>query len=106
MKKLTITILYLVSIFAILMFVYLGKYIPLEYALQKVQYNKYTEDYKCVDFSKDLINELQKVGIQSSMIAGEDEETILDDKVGHAWVGIWIEPQTGEFTTNYLQIIN
>lgn len=78
-----------------------SKYIPLEIALQKISQHEYTEDYRCVDFSKDLIKELEKIGIQSSMIVGESPETLEDDKIGHAWVGIWIEPQTGEFTKDY-----
>jgi hypothetical protein len=73
-------------------------------AIQKVKVNQWRDGYKCQQFSEDLINELNKIGIQSNLIIGEDEKTILDENVVHAWVGIWIEPQTGEFTYNYTKV--
>lgn len=80
------------------------KYIPLEMAIQKVKINQWREGYKCQQFSEDLIKELDKAGIQANLILGEDEKTIKDPNVIHAWVGVWIEPQTGEFTTNYEKV--
>ena len=80
----------------------LDKYIPLEKALQKISQHKYTYDYKCLNFSEDLVKELQSIGIQAQVVTGESPETLKDDNTGHAWVGIWIEPQTGEFTKDYI----
>ena len=48
-------------------------------------------NYDCVDFSIDLVEELERKGIKSS-IAIEKERT-------HAWVLIWVEATTGEFVS-------
>lgn len=59
--------------------------------LIKISRREPTENYKCIQFSEDLVKELAKIGIKSEIIYGE-----LDGK-GHAWVGIWIEPMSGMF---------
>jgi len=67
-------------------------YLQLDRALQKIASKKYDEEnYNCVNFSKDLQKELQKIGIKSEMIYGWHEGQ------KHVWIGIWIEPQTGKF---------
>ena len=77
----------------------LQKYIPLEQALQQIADHPYDFDnYDCLDFGKDGINVLTSQGIQSSIIVGYKED---DLKIQHAFLGIWIEPQTGNFTNNY-----
>lgn len=56
----------------------------------KIGSRVYEKDiYDCVHFSKDLVKELEEVGIKSS-IAINKERT-------HAWVLVWIEATTGEF---------
>jgi len=53
----------------------------------------YTKDYACFDFSRDLKDMLQKVGVPSKI-------DIIKPKTGkdyHAIVSIQIEPQTGSF---------
>jgi len=66
------------------------KYIDLELPLIFTSFNEYTEDYRCLDFSKDLQAELEGQGIMSSIISGYNGEG------KHAWVAVWFEPQTGE----------
>lgn len=79
---------------------FLGKYIPLEIALQDIKKHTYNDDYVCADFSRDLVNELKTKGIQAEIEIGESPVTLKEDWQ-HAWVGVWIEPQSGEFTNNY-----
>lgn len=63
-----------------------------EEAIKKVGNRTYDlETYNCVDFSKDLVRELEKIGIKSN-IAINKERT-------HAWVVVWIEATTGNFTS-------
>lgn len=58
----------------------------------KHQYDKKT--YNCLDFSNDARQKLKELGISSSIIAGVP----ADDKLTrHAFIGVWFEPQTGEF---------
>ena len=47
------------------------------------------ENYNCVDFSQDLVEELEEIGIKSSIAIDKDRT--------HAWVVIWIEATTGDF---------
>jgi len=82
---------------------FLGKYIPLEYSIRKIANRKYTDNYVCKNFSEDLVRELSKYGIQSEIEIGESPKTAKQDNVVHAWVGIWVEPQTGSFVINYLK---
>ena len=49
------------------------------------------EKYNCVNFSKDLVKELEEVGIKGSIAVSETRN--------HAWVLVWIEATTGEFTS-------
>lgn len=77
---------------------YLEKYIPLDQALQEIEKHSYTEDYKCLNFSEDLVKKLKEKNIQAEIEIGYNGE---NRDVGHAWVGIWFEPQTGTFTNNY-----
>lgn len=77
---------------------YLEKYIPLDQALQEIKKHPYTDDYKCLDFSKDLVDKLKEKNIQAEIEIGYDGKRT---DVGHAWVGIWFEPQTGTFSNNY-----
>jgi hypothetical protein len=78
------------------------KYSPLEEALQKVEKGTYTENHKCEQFSQDLVAELERVGIQSSIIYGESPKTLKEENIIHAWACIWLEPQTAQFTQNYV----
>jgi hypothetical protein len=58
--------------------------------------NEYTNGYKCLQFSQNLVQKLKDRGIQSEVVIGYQP-----DGTHHAWVGVWIEPQTGKFTKNY-----
>lgn len=56
----------------------------------KIGNRKWDEDnYNCIDFSIDLVEELKKAGIKSSVAIGEERT--------HAWILVWIEATTGEF---------
>lgn len=57
----------------------------------KISQREYTDNYKCLDFSKDLVSELEKIGIKSELIIGD-----LNGQ-RHAWVEVWIEPISGKF---------
>ena len=46
-------------------------------------------NYNCVDFSQDLVKELEEIGIKSNIAVSEERQ--------HAWVVVWIEATTGEF---------
>ena len=102
MNKITLAGIILIQFSVIiLILIFLGKYIPLEISLQKISSHEYTDDYKCLDFSRDLQNELSKYGIQSEIVIGEDENTAKEEMLKHAWISVWIESQTGEFTDGY-----
>ncbi|MCK4554889.1 hypothetical protein KAU19_08115 [Candidatus Parcubacteria bacterium] len=67
------------------------KYPLFEQAVSKIgDRTKYDlEDYNCVDFSKDLVKELEEIGIKSNIAISDDRS--------HAWVLVWIETITGKF---------
>ncbi len=77
------------------------KYMALDITLEKIASRKYIVDkYNCVDFSKDLVKELESIGIKAEVIhgiapLGEKGENF------HDFVGfyIYIEPQSGRFVT-------
>ena len=73
-----------------------SKYFPLETALYKIKQHQYTDTYKCKEFSIDLVSELDKIDIQSEVRIGN-----LTPGEPHAWVSVFFEPQTGNFTSNY-----
>jgi septal ring factor EnvC (AmiA/AmiB activator) len=77
-----------------------NKYGDLDNALVSSAKKEYNEEYRCLEFSKDLVEELKSKGIQAEVVKGESPATI-DDPWGHAWVGIWIDPQSGKFTKDY-----
>ena len=57
---------------------------------------KYTDNYKCLQFSQDLVQKLKERGIQSEVVIGYQP-----DGTKHAWIQVWIEPQTGQPTVGY-----
>lgn len=58
-------------------------------AVDKISEKTYSKSYNCLNFAKDLQKELSKSNIES---------TILINKLrNHAWLAVWIEPQTGNF---------
>lgn len=75
------------------------KYRAFDEVLIKVKKIEYG-DKKCKHFSETLNEELNKIGIQSEIVIGESPKT-LKEPWKHAWVGVWIEPQTGLFTKGY-----
>lgn len=93
-----LTIISIGTIRHILRTEYLEKYIPLDQALQEIEKHSYTKDYKCLNFSEDLVKKLKEKNIQAEIEIGYNG---TNRDVGHAWVGIWFEPQTGTFTNNY-----
>lgn len=60
-----------------------------EQAVEKIGGRVYTEDYKCLHFSKDLVGELERGKVKSSIAISKDRK--------HAWVVVWIEATTGDF---------
>lgn len=91
------------SIFAIILTITMFQSFRLSLVLDQIEKRPYTEDYKCLNFSKDLKRSLERIGIQSEVVIGESPTTLKQPLIKHAWVGIWIEPQTGNFTNNYLK---
>lgn len=75
----------------------LRKYQPLDDAMARIAKHPYTDDYQCLDFSSDLVNELKKEGIQSEIVVGRQP----GEEKYHAWVGVWFSPQLGEFSKNF-----
>lgn len=66
-------------------------YPTFEQAIQRVENRTYSlENYNCVDFSKDLVRELERIGIKSSIAINKGRT--------HAWVVVWVEATTGGFT--------
>ena len=57
---------------------------------------EYKEGYKCLQFSNDLVDKLRERGIQSEVVIGYSP-----DGQKHAWIAVWVEPITGEFTKGY-----
>jgi len=94
----------LFSLATLILAIGLFNYYQLNTVLNRVSSREYTENYKCLDFSRDLQRELRKIGIQSEIVFGESPETAKQPKIIHAWIGIWIEPQTGQFTNNYQKV--
>jgi hypothetical protein len=71
----------------------------MESVLQEIAAEPYGKN-KCLDFSNNLKERLATIGIQSEIEIGHTPE--LDKiEVRHAWIGIWMDPQTGNFTNNY-----
>ena len=77
---------------------HLAKYAELDKVLGQVaKHHVYDVDnYNCVDFSNKAKEELEKIGIQSTIIAGTPECTEnCAGKPNHAVIGILFEPQAG-----------
>ena len=107
MKNKTIYVLnkfavWMIVIVFIMMFVYLfyfsfmmlrlEKYIPLDNAMREIAKQQYNEEtYNCTNYSADLVSKLKTKGIQAEVVSSNT----------HAWVGVWFEPQTGDFTPDY-----
>ena len=76
----------------------LQKYVPLQKTIEKISQTEYNIDsYNCLDFSKDGQALLYSEGMGSSIIIGQKEGA----ENPHAFLGVWIEPQTGELISNY-----
>ena len=59
-------------------------------AKMKIGNREWDEDnYNCVDFSVDLLEELRMSKIKSSIAISKERD--------HAWILVWIEATTGEF---------
>ena len=72
----------------------LQKYRPIEKVIQETSSHTYDHDnYNCVDFSKNGQLLLETQGIGSTIIIGRSP----DKKDNHAFLGVWIDFQTGEF---------
>ena len=75
----------------------LQKYRPLEKVLEQTKSHPYdAQAYNCLDFSKAAQSLLTVQGIESSIITGNNGSS-----TNHAYLGIWMDPQTGEFITGY-----
>lgn len=75
----------------------LYKYRPLEDTLEQISQHSYTDNYDCTNFSEDAVKQLQENNISSSIIIGYKE----GETFNHAFIGVWIDPQTTEFVTEY-----
>ena len=67
------------------------KYNLFQHALSKIGKRPYTDEYNCLDHAKDLVKELEKVDISSSILINEDRS--------HSLVAVWIESTTGQFVS-------
>ncbi len=86
------------SLVCVYLFHGLYKYRSLEDALEEVSQHPYDEfTYNCVNFSQDAVKQLQENNISSSIIIGYKE----GETFNHAFIGVWIDPQTTEFVTEY-----
>ena len=73
----------------------LERYIKFDNVLRKIAGREYVlDEYDCLHFSRDLVRELKKLGINAETIIVDDD---FDTPEKHMIVGIWIEPQSGEF---------
>lgn len=78
-------------------FAIVDKYKPVEEMFKQLSTRPYdATDYNCVNFSEDGREMLKKNGIESSIIVGDDGSGTF-----HAYLGIWMEPQNGDFVTGY-----
>jgi len=67
-------------------------YIDFDKALKEIAFQEYDrETHNCVNFSKELKEKLEDIGIKSEVIYGKQ------DGKNHAWIGVFIEPQRAEF---------
>ena len=69
--------------------------------------NVYTEDYKCIDFSKDLIKNAEKYGIRGYLVIlsnGEESHAVVAFDVVDNEYTVYVEPQNDKFInpTTYL----
>jgi len=93
-----ISVLVIVSTFILLpKIVLFEKYKDIILTLDKVSQKPYTEDWKCLNFSKELATLLEEKGIQSKIEivkrAGIKNEY-------HAVISLQIDPQNGEITNH------
>lgn len=65
-----------------------NKWYKVENILQEISKKEYSENYNCVDFSKEAIKELEKNNIQAVEIVGKVNNQ------DHSWIAIEIEPQS------------
>ncbi len=65
------------------------RYNLFQQATSKIGKRKYSENYNCLDFVKDLQQELRKFDIESSIFINKDRS--------HAWLGVWLEATNGQF---------
>jgi len=56
---------------------------------------------KCLEKSKGFIELARQRGIQAEIKLGESPNTLKDEKICHAWIAIYFEPQTGQLTKDY-----
>ena len=77
---------------------HLRKYEKIESVMKEISKRQYDFDnYDCKDFSRDAKEMLESKGIKSSIVVGRNP----NEKYDHAFIGIWIEPQTGKFVNDY-----
>lgn len=71
------------------------KYFPVEKAVQEVAGKSFSKakPTPCIAASQELKQKFQLLGIETEMIVGDI------DQGRHQWIGIEIEPQTGNFIT-------
>ena len=74
----------------------LEKYNEFQQALSKVGSIPYSETNNCYEHSKLLQEELSKRYIKSSIFVSQNRE--------HAWLGVWINANTGHFETKDYQV--
>ena len=73
------------------------KYLPLERALDKIASKQYdVENYNCVDFTKDLQDELEKQNIASLWVTGWTPGG-KEENIKHRWIAVQFDSVTGKF---------
>ena len=75
----------------------LHEYNKFQSALDKIGSIPYSTKNNCYEHSKLLQKELEKDGIQSSIFVNKNRS--------HAWLGVWIDANTGHFMTQKQDIL-
>lgn len=82
----------------LILFSGLWKYRALENAIESAGEHKYDiASYNCVDFSQDAQEQLKSENIGSNVVVIQKD---INSKTTHAILGVWIDPQTGEFVSD------
>ena len=82
----------------LILFSGLWKYRAIDQVMNETKKSNYDlTAYNCINFSKDAVLKLQSKNINSNIIVIKEDPTKAET---HAVIGIWLDPQNGNFITN------